>query len=68
MPKPQLQNKLREERARQNVTQDELALAVGVARQTIIAVEQNRYSPSLTMALLIAKKLQKPVDELFELE
>jgi len=48
------------------MTQAELADRVGVTRQTIIAVEQGRYSPTLEMAFRIARALGVPLDEVFE--
>ncbi len=47
------------------MTQAELADAVGVTRQTIIAIEQGRYSPSLEVAFKIAGVLDVPLDEVF---
>ncbi len=47
------------------MTQAELADRVGVTRQTIIAIEQGRYSPSLEMAFQIARVFQVPLDEVF---
>jgi putative transcriptional regulator len=47
------------------MTQAELADCVGVTRQTIIAVEQGRYSPSLEMAFQIARVFGVPIDEVF---
>ena len=51
--------------AAQEMTQAELADRVGVTRQTIIAIEQGRYSPSLEMAFRIAQVLHRPLDEVF---
>jgi putative transcriptional regulator len=48
------------------MTQAELADLVGVTRQTIIAVEQGRYSPSLEMAFQIARAFGVPLDEVFQ--
>ncbi|MBM3122486.1 MAG: helix-turn-helix transcriptional regulator [Chloroflexi bacterium] len=48
------------------MTQAELADRVGVTRQTIIAIEQGRYSPTLEMAFRIARALGVPLDEVFE--
>jgi len=48
------------------MTQAELADRVGVTRQTIIAVEQGRYSPTLEMAFRIARTLGVPLDEVFQ--
>lgn len=50
------------------MTQADLAARVGVTRQTIIAVEQGRYSPSLEMAFQIARALGRPLDEVFGYE
>ena len=47
------------------MTQADLAERVGVTRQTIIAIEQGRYSPSLEMAFQIARVFQVPLDEIF---
>jgi putative transcriptional regulator len=52
--------------ARGEMTQAELADRVGVTRQTIIAVEQGRYSPSLEMAFQIAHALGVPLDQVFQ--
>ena len=48
------------------MTQAELAERVGVTRQTIIAIEQGRYSPSLEMAFQIARAFGVPLDHVFE--
>ncbi len=48
------------------MTQAELADRVGVTRQTIIAIEQGKYSPSLEMALRIARGFGVPLDDVFE--
>ena len=50
------------------ITQAELAKAVGVARQTIIAIEQGRFNPSVRLALAIARTLKTTVEELFILD
>jgi putative transcriptional regulator len=47
------------------MTQAELAERVGVTRQTIIAIEQGRYSPSLEMAFQIARVFGVPLDDVF---
>ncbi|HEX3492964.1 MAG TPA: helix-turn-helix transcriptional regulator [Streptosporangiaceae bacterium] len=52
--------------ARGEMTQAQLADQVGVTRQTIIAIEQGRYSPSLEMAFQIARALRVPLDEVFQ--
>ncbi len=52
--------------ARNEMTQAELAERVGVTRQTIIAIEQGKYSPSLEVAFLIARALGVRLDEVFQ--
>lgn len=59
-------NSIRELRfAAGEMTQAELAERVGVTRQTIIAIEQERYSPSLEVAFKIARALGRPLDQVF---
>jgi putative transcriptional regulator len=59
-------NAIRELRAeRGDMTQAELARSIGVTRQTVIAIEQGRYSPSLEVAFQIARVLGRPLDEVF---
>jgi putative transcriptional regulator len=48
------------------MTQADLADRVGVTRQTIIAIEQGRYSPSLEVAFQIARAFEVPLDEVFQ--
>jgi putative transcriptional regulator len=48
------------------MTQAELAERIGVTRQTVIAIEQGRYSPSLEMAFQIARAFAVPLDEVFQ--
>lgn len=48
-----------------DMTQEELAKAVGVTRQTIISIEKGRFVPSTLLALKIAKFFKKPVDDIF---
>jgi putative transcriptional regulator len=50
------------------MTQQELADRVGVTRQTILAMEQNKYCPSLALAIRIARVFNKQVEEVFQLE
>jgi putative transcriptional regulator len=51
---------------RGEMTQAELAQLIGVTRQTIIAIEQGRYSPSLEMAFQIARVFGVPLDDVFQ--
>ncbi len=60
--------RLKEVRKKKRVTQEELAKAVGVTRQTIIAIEKGKYLPSLPLALKIAKYLGMRVEEIFVLK
>lgn len=48
------------------MTQAELAVRIGVTRQTIIAIEQGRYSPSLEMAFQVARAFGVPLDTVFQ--
>lgn len=64
-----LENNLKKiRRGRSDMTQQDLAENVGCTRQTIIALEQNKYNPSLVLALRLAKELDVSVEELFTLE
>jgi putative transcriptional regulator len=63
-----MKNTIRIERAIQNITQAELAAKIGVSRQTINAIESNKYVPSTVLALKMAKLFQKKVEEIFLLE
>jgi putative transcriptional regulator len=57
--------RIKEFRARHDLTQEDLARLVGVRRETIIYLEKGRYNPSLKLAHDIAKALQTTIDELF---
>jgi putative transcriptional regulator len=61
-------NNVRELRKRADVTQEELAVMVGVSRQTIISIERGRYVPSLALALKIARYFECSMDDMFELK
>ncbi|HRN55042.1 MAG TPA: helix-turn-helix transcriptional regulator [Agriterribacter sp.] len=63
-----MKNFIKVERARQNITQAELAQKVKVARQTIIAIEAGRFVPSAMLAFKIAAVLNCKTDVVFELE
>lgn len=59
-------NNIRELRQRKNkMTQQELAEITGVSRQTIISIESNRYTPSLPLAIKIAKSFDLTVEDVF---
>lgn len=57
--------RIRETRARLALTQEDLAKAVGVRRETIVFLEQGKYNPSLRLAHDVAKTLHATIDELF---
>ena len=63
-----MKNTIRVERAIVKMTQAELADKVGVSRQTINAIESNKYVPSTTLAMKIARLFEKKVEDVFELE
>jgi putative transcriptional regulator len=60
-----LNNRLKEIRNQKGLTQETLARAVGVTRQTIIAVEQGRYVPSVKLALELSAALDSPLEQVF---
>lgn len=55
-------------RLAENITQEEFASAVGVSRQTIIAIEKGNYIPSVLLALKIAKYFSKPIEQIFTIK
>jgi len=66
MGKGRISNNIRKLRFfRNEMTQQQLAEKVGVTRQTIIAMEQDKYSPSLELAFRIARVFETPLEEVF---
>ncbi|MBV9496922.1 MAG: helix-turn-helix transcriptional regulator [Acidobacteria bacterium] len=65
---PTVQNRVKELRIAKGWTQQELADAVGVSRQSINSIERQRYEPSLPLALRFARVFDKPTDSIFSLE
>ena len=63
-----MKNFLKIERARHDLTQDDLAKKIGVSRQTINSIEKNRYVPSTLLALKLSQIFGKSVNEIFMLE
>lgn len=63
-----MKNTVRVERAILGITQQDLASAVGVSRQTINSIESGRYVPSTVLALKISGHFRKPVESIFSLE
>ncbi len=60
-----MHNRIREFRARYNLTQEELAKQVGVRRETIVFLEKGRYNPSLKLAYDISRALHSTIEEVF---
>lgn len=63
-----MKNKIKIERAIHNLTQEDLAKKIGVSRQTINAMEANKYVPSTVLALKIAQLFEKSVESIFLLD
>jgi putative transcriptional regulator len=60
-----MKTRIKELRARYDMTQEDLAKVVGVRRETILFIEKGEYNPSLNLAHAIAKALRTTIDELF---
>ena len=60
-----MKTRIKEYRAKYNLTQEKLAELVGVRRETIIFLEQGRYNPSLRLAHNVAKTLKTTIDRIF---
>lgn len=63
-----MKNRIRELRKSKNLRQEDLAEILGVTRQTIIAIENNKYDPTLELAMKISKYFEVSVNEIFQLE
>lgn len=63
-----IQNEIRKMRTERNITQEQLAQAVGISRQTIVAIEKGNYTPSLALAMRLAIFFHVSVEELFRLK
>lgn len=63
-----MKNHIRRERKNRKITQETLGKMVNVSRQTINAIETNRYSPSIELAIKLSNLFELTVNELFELE
>lgn len=66
MGEREILNRMPELRARHRLTQQALAAQVGVARQTIVAIEKGQYNPSLLLAFKIAHCLGEPLEAVFQ--
>ena len=62
-----VRNKIEAHRKKRDLTQEQLAQAVGVSRQTIVALEKGNYTPSVLLALKISKCFSEPVEALFKI-
>lgn len=60
-----MKNRLEELRKSRNLRQDELGLALGVSRQTVISIEKGKYNPSITLAFKIARYFGTSIEEIF---
>lgn len=63
--KERISNTVSDLRTDRGITQEDLAIALGVSRQTIIAIEKGNYAPSIILALKIADYFKKPVEKIF---
>lgn len=63
-----MNNRIKEFRARHNITQEDLAKKVNVRRETIVFLEKNKYNPSLKLAYDIARVFNVTIEEIFLLE
>ena len=61
-----MDNTIRQRRKERGISQEELAVKCGVSRQTVNAIENNKYDPTLTLAFPLAQELGTTVDELFK--
>ena len=63
-----MKNLIKVERARHRLTQADLAEKVGVSRQTVYAIENNKFNPSVTLAIKMARYFKVTVEYLFDIE
>ena len=63
-----MKNKIKVYRAMQDLTQEDLAKAIGVTRQTILAIEKGKYVPSLDLAFRISRHFKVNIEEVFSYE
>ncbi len=61
-----MKNRLRVYRTMTNLTQDELAEKLGITRQTVIAIEKERYDPSLELAFKMSKFFRVSIEDIFQ--
>jgi putative transcriptional regulator len=63
-----MRNEIRSLRAEHDLSQQQLGQAMGVSRQTINSIEKERYTPSLPLAIALARFFGRPVEEIFHVE
>jgi len=63
-----MRNKIKELRKQIGLRQEDMAIELGVTRQTINAIENNKYNPTLELAMKLAILLKTPVEEIFKLD
>lgn len=63
-----MKNRIKALRKSKGYRQEDLAAALGVSRQTIIAIENDKYNPTLELAMKLARYLETTIEELFQLE
>ena len=63
-----MKNTIKPLRKAAGLRQEDLARALGVSRQTVIAIENDKYDPSLSLAIKLSRLLGRPVEEIFSLE
>ncbi len=63
-----MKNNIRKLRKDKGMRQEDLAQVLGVTRQTVIAIENNKYNPTLELAMRIARFFETPVEDIFILE
>lgn len=63
-----MKNKIKVYRAMNDLTQEDLAQAIGVTRQTILAIEKGKYVPSLDLAFRIARRFNVTIEDVFQYE
>lgn len=63
-----IQNKIKELRQQQQITQEQLAVMLKVSRQTIIAIEKGNYVPSLLLAMQISEYFELPIEQIFKIQ
>ncbi len=63
-----MRNRVREARTQLGMSQADVAAQLGVSRQTVISIENGRYSPSLPLAFRIARLFESTVDKMFDPE